>query len=235
MKGMIFAAGLGTRLNPITEKIPKALVKINNKTLLQIVIEKFLSSGIDEIVINVHHFADQIKDYLKFHNYFGTEIIISDESDQLLETGGGLKKASHYFSANEPFVLHNVDIISNINLSKMFGMFNDGNSSALLAVQNRKSSRKLLFNNENILCGWKNINTGEVILSREEKNLTELSFSGIQIIHPKLFEYFPKKKVFSIIELYLEAAKHTRIVTYQHDNDFVCDVGKIEDLKNLSY
>jgi len=234
MKGMIFAAGLGTRLSPITQKIPKALVQINGKPLLQIVIEKFLSAGIDEIIINVHHFAGQIKEFLRSQNNFGVKITISDETNELLETGGGLKKVSSAFQIDEPILIHNVDIISNINLGKFINSFDKNKYAALLAVQNRKSSRKLLFNNEGILCGWKNIKTGEIMLSRDENELNELSFSGIQIIHPRLFQYFPEWKIFSIIDLYLRAAQFLNIIAYEHNNDLVYDVGKIEDLKNLS-
>lgn len=233
MKGMIFSAGLGTRLSPITQTIPKALVEISGKTLLQIVIEKFLSAEIDEIIINVHHFADQITSYLNSQNNFGAKIKISDESDELLETGGGLRKASTTFQIDEPILVHNVDIISNINLNEFIDSFNRNEISAMLAVQNRKSSRKLLFNTVGILCGWKNIKTGEIKLSRDADKLIELSFSGIQIVHPRLFKYFPERKIFSIIDLYLNAAKFLDIQAYEHNNDFVYDVGKIEDLKNL--
>ncbi len=233
MKGMIFSAGLGTRLSPITRKIPKALVEINGKTLLQIVIERFLSTGIDEIIINVHHFAEQITSYLSSQNNFGAKIIISDESDELLETGGGLKKASASFKIEEPILIHNVDIVSNINLQDFIDSFNKNEIPAILAVQNRKSSRKLLFNTNGILCGWKNIKTGEIKISRDADKFNELSFSGIQIIHPNLFQYFPEKRIFSIIDLYLNAAKFLDIKAYEHNNDFVYDVGKIEDLKNL--
>ncbi|MEJ2242618.1 MAG: sugar phosphate nucleotidyltransferase, partial [Candidatus Bathyarchaeota archaeon] len=156
MRAMILAAGLGTRLKPLTDSTPKALIKIKGFTLLELLIKKLKSSGFDEIVINVHHLADQIKEFLKQNNFLDTEITISDESNKLLETGGGLKKAAYFFPDGKPFLVHNVDVLSDISVNSLMEHHLASKSLATLAVRNRKSSRKLLFNKENILCGWMN-------------------------------------------------------------------------------
>ncbi len=231
MRAMILAAGLGTRLKPLTESTPKALVKINNHTLLELQIKKLKAEGFDDIVINVHHFAEKIKDYLEQNNFFDCSIEISDESENLLDTGGGLKKAAHFFSEEEPFLVYNVDILSNIDLSKMMQAHLSSSSIATLAVQNRKSSRKFLFDNELTLSGWMNEKSGEKKIVRETQSQPlAFSFSGIQILDPKIFKYFPDNDVFSLVELYLNAAKKEMIVGYLHDKDEWIDLGKVENL-----
>jgi len=233
MRAMILAAGLGTRLKPLTDKTPKALAKIQGITLLELQIKKIKAEGFDKIIINVHHFAAQIFKFLKENDNFGCEIEISDESEKLLDTGGGLKKASHLFSDGNPFLIYNVDILSNINLKKLLTAHNSSDSIATLAVQDRKSSRKFLFNKDNLLCGWMNEKTGDKIISKDtQAKLTPFSFSGIQIIDPAIFKYFPDKDVFSLIELYLEAARHEKIKGFVHNKDEIIDVGKIENLKD---
>ena len=228
---MILAAGLGTRLKPLTETIPKALVKIKNYTLLELQIIKLKAEGFDKIIINVHHFADLIKDYLMQNIYFGCTIELSDENYKLLDTGGGLKKASHFFSDGNPFLVYNVDILSNINLNKMIEYHLSSSALVTLAIQNRKSSRKFLFDNEMILSGWVNEKSGEQIISRDaESKLLPFSFSGIQIVDPKIFKYFPNTDVFSLVDLYLAAAKKEKIIGYQHNKDEWLDLGKIENL-----
>jgi NDP-sugar pyrophosphorylase family protein len=230
MRAMILAAGLGTRLKPLTKSTPKALVKINNHTLLELQIKKLKAEGFDNIVINVHHFADMIKEYLKQNNYFNCYIEISDESENLLDTGGGLKKAALFFSDREPFLVHNVDILSNIDLNKMMHAHLSSSSIATLAVQSRKSSRKFLFDNELTLSGWMNEKSSEQIITKESQTkLLPLSFSGIQIINPKIFKYFPDKDVFSLVEFYLTSSKKEKIVGYLHDKDDWIDLGKIEN------
>ena len=229
---MILAAGLGTRLKPLTDTTPKALIKINGRTLLELQIKKLKAEGFDEIIINVHHFAEQIIEFLKVNNKFGCKIDISDETNLLLETGGGLKKASHFFNDGKPFLIYNVDIISNINLKKLFEAHLQNNSIATVAVQDRDSSRKFLFDNEMVLCGWTNQKTGEQIISRKsESNFKQFAFSGIQIIDPKIFNYFPDKNIFSLVELYLEAAKQEKIKGFIHNQDELLDLGKIENIK----
>ncbi len=231
MRAMILAAGMGTRLKPLTESIPKALVKIKEHTLLELQIKKLKSEGFDEIIINVHHLADHISKYLEENNFFGCSISISDESDKLLDTGGGLKKASDFFSDSKPFLVYNVDILSNINLKKLLDFHILSNGIATVAVQERESSRKFLLDENGILCGWMNKETGAKIISK--KSLSELilcSFSGIQIIDPKIFRYFPDKDVFSLVELYLRVASKEIIMGKIHNEDDWLDVGKIENL-----
>lgn len=232
MRAMILAAGLGTRLKPLTDSVPKALIKIENHTLLELQIKKLISEGFDEIIINVHHYADMITDYLKQNNFFNCSIEISDESEILLDTGGGLKKASHFFTDGKPFLVYNVDIISDINLKKLVETHLRYNSIATLAVQDRDSSRKFLLDNEMVLCGWMNQKTKEKIISRNSgSRLQQFGFSGIQIIDPKLFKYFPDKEVFSLVDMYLNAAGKENIEGYNHNKDEWMDLGKIENLK----
>lgn len=232
MRAMILAAGLGTRLKPLTDTTPKALVKIKDKTLLEIQVKKLVSEGFNKIVINIHHFADQIKNYLESNKYFNCSIEFSDESNLLLDTGGGLKKASHFFADNKPFLVYNVDILSNINLKKLYEFHLKSESIATLAVQERKSSRKFLFDDKMVLCGWKNEKSGEQIISVESKSeLTAYSFSGIQIIDPKIFKYFPDKLIFSLVELYLNVSAKENVTGYVHNDDELMDVGKVENIK----
>jgi len=231
MRAMILAAGLGTRLKPLTDSAPKALVKIKDKTLLELQINKLKSEGFDQIIINVHHFADKVKKYLEQNNFFDCSIDISDESEKLLDTGGGLKKASHFFSDGKPFLVYNVDILSSVSLKKLVDLHINSSNIATLAVQDRKSSRKFLFDDKLILHGWQNEKTREEIISRKpQTKLIAYSFSGIQIIDPRIFEYFPDKDVFSLVELYLSAAKDEMIMGYEHNYDQWLDVGKIENL-----
>ena len=232
MHAMILAAGLGTRLKPLTDSTPKALIKIKNFTLLELQIRKLKLSGFHNIIINVHHFAEQIKEYLKQNNFFDCEIAISDESNKLLETGGGLKKAAHFFSDGKPFLVHNVDVLSDINLKSLMKHHLISGCLATLAVRNRQSSRKFLFNKENMLCGWMNEKSGEKIIVRDnDADLIPYSFSGIQIIEPSLFKFFPDKDVFSLVDLYLAAAEKERIGTYIHNKDEWIDMGRNENLK----
>ena len=162
MKAMIFAAGLGTRLKPLTDNKPKALVEVGGKTMLELVILKLKEAGFNEIVINIHHFGQQIIDYLKANNNFGLTIHISDERDYLLDTGGGIKKATPFLMGNEPFLVHNVDIFSNVDLRQLYENHLKSGATATLLVSQRKTARHLLFNKENKLCGWHNNETGEV-------------------------------------------------------------------------
>ncbi|MFH1195740.1 MAG: nucleotidyltransferase family protein [bacterium] len=212
MKAMILAAGLGTRLKPLTDERPKALVPFNGKPLLEHVITKLISQGFYEIIINVHHFAEQVIDYVSKKNSFGIRIEISDERDKLLDTGGGVKKASWFFDDGKPFLVHNVDIISDTDLTALFRHHVDKEEIATLSVRERKSSRYLLFDDDNTLCGWKNVNTGEIKLPRQTNStLKELAFSGIQILSPQIFNFMPDVEVFSSIDLYLGLAARFEI------------------------
>lgn len=231
MRAMILAAGLGTRLKPLTDSIPKALIKINGFTLLELQIRKLKSEGFNEIIINVHHFAEQIEEYLQQNKYFNTAIELSDETEQLLETGGGLKKAAHFFSDGKPFLVHNADILSDIKLKKLMDHHIASKSLATLAVKERESSRKFLFNKENILRGWVNKKSGKKIIVRNTKTgLFPYSFSGIQIIDPVIFRYFPDENVFSLVDLYLSVAKKEMISGFIHNENEWLDIGKTESL-----
>ncbi len=230
MRAMILAAGLGTRLQPLTHNLPKALVKIRDKTLLEIAINNLVRNGFDKIIINVHHFAEQVINFIGQNN-FDADITISDERDKLLDTGGGLKKASRFFKDGKPFLLYNVDIISNLNLQTLYQANKKSNSIATLIVRKRESSRYLLFNSGNILCGWKNIKTGELITSCNIDLLDEFAFNGIHIIDPKIFSLMPDDDVFSMIDLYLDIMRDNKIIAHIDNDSFWLDVGKPESLK----
>jgi len=233
MRAMIFAAGLGTRLLPLTLTKPKALVEVAGKTLLQRSIELLVLHGINEIVVNIHHFSHLVKEYLAANNNFGITIHLSDESELLLDTGGGLKKAGHFFKGNEPFVVINSDVVSNINLAAMMENHNKTGAIATLAVRKRKSNRNFLFNPNLELGGWQNVKENKEILIQAGAQMSPMAFSGIQIISPRLFSYFPMEPVFSLVQLYLEAAKHERIMGYPHDADYWFDAGSIEKLEKI--
>ncbi len=231
MRAMISCAGLGTRLKPITDTIPKALVKAGNATLLEICIKNLNSQGISDIIINVHHFADQIKKFLEENNNYGVNISISNESRKLLNTGGGLKNAAWFFDDGEPFLLHNVDVISNLNLKALYDFHINSKAIATLAVRDRESSRYLLFNSENILCGWKNVKTNEIVSFANIESLKEFAFSGIHIIDPKIFTLMPNDEIFSMIDLYLNIMKNNDVNAYIDNESFWMDVGNPESLK----
>jgi NDP-sugar pyrophosphorylase family protein len=226
MKAMIFAAGLGTRLRPLTNDKPKALVEYKGKALLQILIEKLINYNFTDIIINVHHFSQQIIDFIHKNNKFGINIQISDESEKLLDTGGGLFNAKNFFD-NSPFLVHNVDIISDINLQKLYNYHLQNKPIATLATQNRNSSKRLYFNNEKKLCKWKNEITGQEKIAKICKDTSPMAFSGIQIIDPKIFK-FMTPGVYSIIDTYLQIAKNSDIIYFDHSSDFWRDMGRPE-------
>lgn len=231
MKAMIFAAGLGKRLLPLTETKPKALVEVKGTPLLEIAINKLKNSGFQDIVVNVHHFADQVIDFLRQKDNFGINIKVSDERELLLDTGGGLKNASWFFDSDEPFLIHNVDIISSVDLVDLFNTHKNSGCLATMAVKNRQTQRYLIFNEDDLLCGWKNLKTGELKMIRScHKILRPLAYSGIQVISPEVFQFMPDKKVFSIIELYLTLAQNHKICSYVHDDSFWMDLGKVENI-----
>jgi mannose-1-phosphate guanylyltransferase len=232
MKAMIFAAGLGSRLRPLTDNKPKALIEINNTPLLEFVINRLKSYGFYEIIINIHHFADMIIDFLKKKNNFKIHIEISDERDLILDTGGGLKKASWFFDDSKPFLVHNVDVLSDLDLNKLYQYHLDTDSFATIAVRNRITQRYLLFDDNNTLCGWKNTKTSDTKISRQsESSLHLLANCGIQIIDPRIFQHLPDENVFSIIDLYLKLSANKKISAFIDNNSFWMDVGKKENLQ----
>ncbi len=233
MKAFLLAAGLGTRLKPFTDYHPKALAKVNGKTLLEHNIKNLQGFGIWDIVVNVHHFADQIIDLLKKEKGFGSKVQISDETSELLETGGGLLKARPFLKNESDFLIMNVDILSNIDLTKMMEFHKNKNATITLAVQERKTSRYLLFNENAQLEGWKNVRTGIQIIPNQEikeANLKPLAFSGIQMINQAVFSKINRTGKFSLIDLYLDLCPHNDILAYDHSGDFLLDVGKPESL-----
>ncbi|MEP7236549.1 MAG: nucleotidyltransferase family protein [Ferruginibacter sp.] len=232
MKAMILAAGLGTRLKPFTDKHPKALAMVNNKTLLQRNIEYLASFGITDIIVNVHHFADQLKKTITKNNGFGCNITISDEGDAILETGGGLKKAGWFFKdSTNPFVVMNVDVLTNMDLGDMIDQHRKLQPIATLAVTSRKTSRYFLFDELSHLCGWRNEKTGEQKISREAREFIPKAFSGIHVISPKIFSLLKMDGKFSIVDLYLGLAATYIITAYDHSNTKFIDVGKPESIE----
>jgi NDP-sugar pyrophosphorylase family protein len=238
MKAMILAAGLGTRLRRLTEDRPKALVEINGRTLLEITLTRLHAFGIQDVIINVHHFADMVVDYLRKNDNFGMRIEVSRE-EELLDTGGGLKKAAHFFAENssrpdssgeEPFMVHNVDVLSSIDLRRMVQFHNDNHALATLAVQGRKTSRYLLFDDQLQLCGRRSgAAQPEFVGGREQAQ--SLAFSGIHIISPRLLTMMIEDGAFSIITTYLRLAAHgEKILAFRADKYYWRDLGTPEGL-----
>jgi len=232
MKAMIFAAGLGTRLRPLTDSKPKALVEIGGKALLEIAILKLLNYGYNELVINVHHYASQIISFLEQNQNFGAQVFISDESDILLDTGGGLKKAAHFLNGDSPFLLYNVDILTDLDLYDMEAIHKQhpNDTIATLFVNDRESGRSLLINNEARLCGWKNNNTGETKIPVPSESLESVSFCGIHIINPKIFDLIKNEGIFSMVDLYLSLCKDFGIHCWKNNSARWLDVGTNENL-----
>jgi NDP-sugar pyrophosphorylase family protein len=232
MKAMIFAAGLGKRLGPITRNIPKALVDINGKTALHLAVERCSSHGFDDIIINVHHFADMVEEEVSRLNNMGFRISVSDERELLLENGGGLYKAKNFFD-NNPFLLYNVDIISDLDLSALYRLHIDKKSLATLAVRNRPGKRFLLIDNQGQLRGWRNISTGEQILAGGTgEALTQIAFSSMHIVDPEIFSYMTEG-IYTMIDLYLRLAETHKIFTLKHDEGYWVDVGTPENLEHV--
>jgi N-acetyl-alpha-D-muramate 1-phosphate uridylyltransferase len=227
MKAMILAAGLGTRFKPWTDKHPKALALVNGKTLLERNIVYLQSVGIKDVLVNVHHFAGQIQDAIKENNGWGSRITISDESGEVLETGGGLKKARVFFDQG-PFVLMNADILTDLDLRALISYHEEKKSLATLAVTNRKSARYFLFDKNNRLSGWRNTKTGEEIISIRNIELNEKAFSGIHFVSPEIFPLIRQQGKFSIVEVYLDLAAHYPILGFDHSSSKLVDVGKPE-------
>jgi NDP-sugar pyrophosphorylase family protein len=229
MKAMIFAAGMGRRLGKITESIPKALVDINGKTVLHRAVEKCSSSGFDDIIINVHHFADQVEEEVKKLNNAGYRISLSDERDKLLENGGGLYKARDFFDKT-PFLLYNVDIISDLDLSLLYKLHLDKKGLATLAVRHRPGKRFLLVDDNGQMRGWRNVSTGEQLpVDLKSDGLSEIAFSSMHIVEPEIFNYM-HEGIYSMITLYLNLLPKHNIYSLKHDEGYWVDVGTPESL-----
>ena len=231
MKAMILAAGKGTRLQTITQNKPKALVEVGSMSMLERLIIKLKVQGVSRIVINVHHFADQIISFLEEKQHFNIPIDISWEKEELLETGGGILHAAKFLEGDESFIVHNVDILSDIDLRKLYAEHISNGALATLAVKNRRTSRYLLFDQESRMHGWENQNTGERIIPKEtKKTLDPLAFSGIHVISPEIFPLFTETGSFSIIKTYLHLCTEQQIKAYRHDEGLWIDAGKPEGL-----
>lgn len=233
MKAMIFAAGLGTRLKPLTDSLPKALIPIGGKPLLEHVILKLKAFGFDEIIVNVHHFPEQIIDFLKANHNFGIRIEVSDERDALLDTGGGIRKAAWFFDDGKPFLIHNVDILSNLDLNILYNQHLKSDSLATLVVSQRDTFRYLLFDENLRLSGWINQKTGETKPAGFLKSDTniKLAFAGIQVLSQTVFELMNNlDRKFSIMDFYLSNARSQQINGFVPTNFKMLDVGKLNVL-----
>lgn len=235
MKAMVLAAGLGTRLRPLTNDRPKALVEVAGRTLLEMVLTRLKTFGVREVIVNVHHFADMVVEYLAARENFGMRIEISRE-DELLDTGGGLKKAGWFFlegsSKDEPFYLHNVDVISTIDLGRMVEAHRKSGALATLAVQDRKTSRYLLFNESGQLSGRRAGLDGTVELLRPAEALQALAFCGVHVMSPRLLRLMHHEGMFSIIDMYLSlAARGVDIRAFRADEFYWRDLGKPESIE----
>lgn len=237
MKAMVLAAGLGTRLRPLTNDRPKALVEVGGRTLLEITLARLRDFGIRDVIINVHHYADMVIGRVKAAGNFGMHIEFSRE-DVLLDTGGGLKKAAWFLGGNSsakeeaPFILHNVDVISTINLQRMVEVHRDTKALATLAVQERKSSRCLLFNEQGGLCGRKLVKEEKTEVVGPGQRITELAFTGIHVISPRIFPMLTEEGVFSIVPAYLRlASQGKKIMAFRADEYYWRDLGKPENIR----
>jgi len=232
---MILAAGYGTRLQPLTNHIPKALIDIKGTPLLELVIKKLKNEGFTDIIINVHHFAEQVRAFLVEKKNFGINIQISDETEQLLDTGGGIKNARRFLETEPNFLVYNVDILSSINLQKLMQYHIENEPLATLAVKDRETTRQLVFDSGNKLCEWRNVQTGERKICREAKGeLTPLAFSGIHVLSNRIFDLMDESGVFSIMQTYLRLAKNYNIVGFEHNSSNWFEFGRFEHLRHFN-
>jgi N-acetyl-alpha-D-muramate 1-phosphate uridylyltransferase len=230
MKAMIFSAGLGTRFKPWTDKHPKALALVNGKSLLQRNIEYLQQYGIRQVIINVHHFADQIIEAVMKNNGWGSTVTISDERDEVLETGGGLMKAQEFFMSNEAFVTINVDILTNLDLNNLIEFHRQQQSFISFGVTARKTSRYFLFDEQDRLCGWRNTQTNAETIVINKPGLTPKAYSCVVVFQPEIFSKMPFTGKFSLKDVYLELAAGYPIKGFDHSGDKLVDVGKPESI-----
>lgn len=230
---MIFAAGMGSRMRPLTDKLPKALITAGDKSLLEWHIAKLIRFGIKDVIINVHYLAQSIIEFIQSNRSFGINIAVSDESGGLLDTGGGLLKASWFFDDGSPFLAVNVDVLSDIDYFLLTRAHFACHPLVTVAVRNRQTSRYLLFNGAKRLCGWENVSLSEKRIAVPGQELHRLAFSGIQMINPLIFSYVKMEGKFSLIDLYLELAGSFEIIAYLHDQDFWMDIGTEASLRKF--
>ena len=229
-KAMIFSAGLGTRFKPWTDKHPKALALVNGKSLLQRNIEYLQQYGIKDVIVNIHHFGDQVVQAIEKNNGWGSNIIISDETDLVLETGGGLLKAKGLFTPGEKFITCNVDILTDLDLGKLIAFHEKHHPLISFGVTNRKTSRNFLFDKNGRLCGWINNTTGEQRISVNKDELVQKAYSCVVVFEYEIFNLMPFKGKFSLTDVYLELAKQQTILGYDHTGDKLVDVGKTDSV-----
>jgi NDP-sugar pyrophosphorylase family protein len=234
MKAMIFAAGLGTRLRPMTDTMPKALVPVGGVPMLQIVIERLKNAGVTAMIINVHHRAHDIQDFLEKNKNFNIDIALSNEHDQLLDTGGGLKKASWFFDDKKPFFVHNADVLCNANLRAFHAYHCAKGGLATLMVRHRTSNRFFLFDHDMQLCGWRNTKSGDEIIARPADMAHALPFSTLHIVDPAIFSHMQETGAFSIVDVYLRLAATQKIFGYIDDQSYWMDIGTIEKLEQAN-
>lgn len=230
MKAMILAAGVGSRLAPYTKCTPKALIRVGDYPMIDLTIGYLKKYGVSNFIINVHHFADQLMEYVSKMRWLGYDIEISDETEELLNTGGGLKKASWFFQDVDNFVLMAVDVLTDLDLKAMYQQHLKSDALVTLAVKKRKTSRALLFDSDGELAGWKDNNTGNVKQVNQHIPLNEYGFSGIHIINSKIFNLMEEKKRFSIIDLYLHLAEKQKIMAYDHSNGDWLEFGRASNI-----
>ena len=230
---MIFAAGKGTRLQPITHSIPKGLVEVGGQSMLELVARKLAAAGVNELVINVHHHAEKMKDFISGMQLPGVRIHVSDESAELLDTGGGLLHVRKYLEGSDPFFIYNVDVLSDIDLKAMLQWHRSRKALVTLAVSTRKTARYLLVDDRQRLAGWQNVATGETIqaLPFEGRELRQMAFSGIHLLEPAIFPLIQKKGCFAILPKYLELAASHPIFCMEHDASFYADIGTTQKLE----
>jgi N-acetyl-alpha-D-muramate 1-phosphate uridylyltransferase len=230
MQAMIFSAGLGTRFKPWTDKHPKALALVNGKSLLQRNIEWLQLYGIRDVIVNVHHFPEQMMQAIEKNKGWGSNITISDEKGELLETGGGLKKAKSFFDTNQPFLTINVDILTDLRLDNLLRFHQEKKPLISFAVTDRRTSRYFLFDDELRLCGWHNITTGEKKISIPKTNLVQKAYSCVVVFEPEIFSLMKMDGKFSLVDVYLDLAAKNKILAYDHTGDRLVDVGKPESV-----
>lgn len=230
MKAMIFSAGLGTRFKPWTDSHPKALAVVNGKSLLQRNIEYLQQYGIDDVVVNVHHFAEQVIQAVKENNGWGSKVAISDETDEIQETGGGLLKAKDLLQNDQPFITLNADFLTNLNLHDLIAFHQQKKALISFGITDRKSTRNFLFDEDSRLCGWMNSVTGEKRISIVKPHLTPKAYSCVVVFDPSIFNLIPQRGKFSLVDTYLSLAADYPIYGYDHSGDKLVDVGKTESV-----
>lgn len=229
-KAMIFSAGLGTRFKPWTDKHPKALAPVGGKSLLQRNIEYLQQYGVNNVVVNVHHFADQIIEAVRENRGWGSNVMISDEKDEVLETGGGLMKARPLLEGDEPFITINADILTDLDLNKLYDYHQQHKPLISFGVTDRDTSRYFLFDEDDRLCGWRNTKTGEERIVINKPGLVQKAYSCVVIFEPQVFSLIPFKGKFSLVDVYLHLAPDHLILGYDHSGDKLVDVGKPDSI-----